>query len=228
MGVLYGVSVGPGNPELMTLQAVRTLEKCRVIAVPRTKGESTLALSIAEKTADMSGKEIIYLDFLMTSDKEKLNENYDRISEMLCRYLETEDVAMLNLGDISVYSTFSYIAERVEKSGFKVKWCAGVTSFCASACAVGKPLVSKNETLTIIPYGCDNMTEKINSDGTRVIMKSGKNIGKMIDILSENGILENTVSVENCGLENERISYGTDIDDKTGYFTVLIVSDSNE
>ncbi len=225
MGILYGVSVGSGNPEHMTLQAVRILENCRVIAVPRTKSESTLALSIAEKVVDMSGKEIVYLDFLMTSDREKLNDNYDRIAEKLCLILEKEDVSMLNLGDISVYSTFSYIAERVKKSGFEVKWCAGVTSFCASSCAVGKPLVSGSEILTIIPYGCESMTEKINSEGTRVVMKSGKNIGKMIDILSENGKLENTVAVENCGLENERIIKGTELDDKTGYFAVLIVSD---
>ena len=63
-GKLYGVSIGSGDHELNTLKAVRIIERCRVIAVPRTKGENTLALSVVEKTVDLSDKKIIYIDFL--------------------------------------------------------------------------------------------------------------------------------------------------------------------
>ncbi|MDE5557562.1 MAG: precorrin-2 C(20)-methyltransferase, partial [Ruminococcus sp.] len=110
MGKLYGVSVGAGDPELMTLKAVRIIEKSAVIAVPRTSGKS-LALSIVEKTIDLSGKIIIYLDFPMSRDKKILSENYDKISEIICKNLYENDIAMLSIGDISIYSTFSYIAE---------------------------------------------------------------------------------------------------------------------
>lgn len=68
-GILFGVSVGAGDPELMTLGAVRAIERCKIIAVPRTKGESSLALSIAEQAVDMSGKKILYFDFPMTRDR---------------------------------------------------------------------------------------------------------------------------------------------------------------
>ena len=111
-GVLYGVSVGPGDPELITLKAVRLIKECPVLAVPRTKGENTLALSIVKQAADIRGKEIVYTDFSMTRDKEVLNKNYDRIAGLLAEYLEKgQNVAMLNIGDISIYSTFSYVGE---------------------------------------------------------------------------------------------------------------------
>ena len=117
-GVLYGVSVGPGDPELITLKAVRLIKECPVLAVPRTRGENTLALSIVMQTADIRGKEIVYTDFPMTRDKEILAKNYERIAELLAEYLEQgKNVAMLTIGDISIYSTFSYVGERAAQAG---------------------------------------------------------------------------------------------------------------
>lgn len=226
-GKLYGVSVGSGDPELITLKAVRVIDSCRVIAVPRTKGENTLALSVAEKAVDLSDKKIIYIDFPMVRDKKILAENYERISEIICRELKENDVALLNIGDISIYSTFSYIAERVEAKGFETELCAGVTSFCAVSALVGKPLVKESEQLHIIPYNAENVRKNDFSHGTYVIMKCGKNVHELTGILREKELAERTYAVENCGLADERIYNNIDEISHCGYFTVFVVRSDN-
>lgn len=222
-GTLYGVSTGPGNPELMTLRAVRIIERCGTIAVPRTMGENTLALSIAEGAADLSSKNIIYLDFPMTSDRIMLLENYDRIARLLCTELEDNDIALLNIGDVGVYSTFSYIAERVGSAGYKTEFIPGVTSFSAASSIIGSPLVSKDEILTVIPYSSPELPELLTHSGTKVIMKTGRHAPELIGILRKMGLLEYTYIAENCGLPDERIYKGTEAPVNTGYFTVFII-----
>ena len=222
MGIFYGVSVGSGDPELITIKALRIIEKCPVIVAPRTKNDS-LALSVAEKITDISGKKIIYADFPMTRDENILNNNYSRITDIICRQLTHNDVAMLNLGDISVYSTFSYIGDMVEKNGFEVIRCAGVTSFCACACECGISLADRDKPIIIVPFGCENIRDLLNSYGTKIIMKCGKNADELIKILKEMNLLGNTYAIENCGLDNQKILKGYDIAGSFGYFTVFIV-----
>ena len=157
-GVLYGVSVGPGDPELLTLKAVRLIQECPVLAVPRTKGENTLALSIARQAADLTGKQIVYTDFPMSRDRQVLEDNYEKIAGQLAAYLKDGlNVAMLNIGDISIYSTFSYVARKAAQAGFPVRVCAGVPSFCDIAAKTGKPLVSGTQPLMVIPAGCGDL-----------------------------------------------------------------------
>ncbi|MCM1507169.1 MAG: precorrin-2 C(20)-methyltransferase [Ruminococcus flavefaciens] len=227
MGRLYGVSVGAGDPELITIKAVRIIRECPIIAVPRTSGRS-FALSVAEKSVDLSGKEILYMDFPMSRNKKILSENYDRISEIICGELLEKDVAMLSIGDISVYSTFSYIAERVRRKGFEVENCAGVTSFCAVSARAVRPLVCENEKLHIIPYSRENISDCDFSDGTYVIMKCGRNVPELLDILREKNLSDRVYAVENCGLLDERIYSSPDDMGKCGYFTVFIVEGRNE
>lgn len=222
-GVLYGVSVGPGDPELITVKAVRILEKCGTIAVPRTMGENTLALSIAEQAADLSGKRIVYLDFPMSSDKELVCANYDRIAKFLCDELESGDTALINLGDTGVYSTFSYIAERVAAVGYAAEYVPGVTSFCAASALCGAPLVSGDEVLTVIPYSSPDLSELLERRGTKVVMKSGRHSGELLQLLRSKGLAERTYIAENCGLPTERLLSGAQVDGDTGYFTVFIV-----
>lgn len=226
MGKLYGVSVGAGEPELITLKAVRIIKECSVIAVPRTSGKS-LALSIAEKTVDLSDKKIIYMDFPMSRDRNILSENYSRLAETLCNELARNDVAMLSLGDISVYSTFGYVAERVQKKGFIVEVCAGVTSFCASSARLVIPLVRESEKLHIIPYSRENITDCDFSDGIYVIMKCGHNVAELVDILSEKN-LHNVYAVENCGLPDEKVYRNFGEMKHCGYFTVFIIEENKD
>ena len=229
MGKLYGVSVGAGDPQLMTVKAVNILESCKVWAVPRTKGENTLAFSIAEQAVDIKDKQIIYLDFPMIRDKQILSENYDRIAQFLCSELKENDVAVPVLGDISVYSTFSYIAERVAANGYETEICAGVTSFCGAAAELKLPLCLGNEPLHIIPYGCKDFDKLLDIRGTKVIMKTGRHSAELADLLHRKGLAEHTSAVENCGLPDEKIYHSLDeVNEELGYFTVFIVHDKEK
>ena len=224
--VLYGVSVGPGDPEDMTVKAVRTLEKCRVIAVPRTGGERSLALSVAEKAADLQGKEIVFIDLPMTRDSVKLSAAWEKAAGVLTGILEREDAAMLCLGDISVYSTFSYIGGLVAGAGFEVRWCPGVSSFCAGAAALGTELVSGSEVMTVIPYSSPELGQLLDRAGTKIVMKSGRNACKLKALLREKGLLGSTAAVINVGLEGEKLLFGEDIPEEPGYFALFIIKDS--
>lgn len=220
-GKLYGVSTGPGDPELMTLKAVRIIERCSVIAAPITHGKNCAALSIVEGACDLSGKTVIKLEFSMSRDERVLADSHIAAADTLTRYLESgRDVAFVSIGDISVYSTFSYIAGIVRERGYETEVCAGVTSFCAAAAAVGEPLVLGNEPLIVIPAGNGDLENLCSLTGTKVIMKSGCSVAEIKQKL--NG--RKAFAVENCGYDNQKI-YGSidEIDNKSGYFTTIIV-----
>ena len=116
-GVFYAVSVGPGDPELLTRQACRVLADCPVVAAPRMKSGRMLALDIAAGAVDTQGKTILPLDFTMERSEAVREDSY----RMAAAAIEAElsagrDVAMVNLGDVSVYATAYYILERIRKS----------------------------------------------------------------------------------------------------------------
>ena len=215
-GILYGVSTGSGEPELITLKAVRIINSCDIIAVPRTNNENTLAFDIVKKTCSINEKEIIYLDFLMTRDTNLLERRHNELAEKLFPYLESgKKIAFISIGDISVYSTFSYIADIVMKAGFEVEICAGVTSFCAVSAKLKKPLALGKNPFIVMPSSCDDFDSLSKYRCTRVVMKSGKNISELSEKL-EGDIF----SVENCGLSDEKIYKG--IPENSGYFTTVI------
>lgn len=227
-GKFYGVSVGPGEPELITIKAVNIIKKCGIIIVPQTKNENMLALSIAQQSVDMSNKLIIPIKFLMSHNTEKTRENHQKSAEIIMEYLrQGHDTAMLNIGDVSIYSTYSHIAEIIEKNGFETEICAGVPSFCAAAARMKKPLVSRREVLVVAPGYSDELENLMSVSGTKVIMKSGKHMDRVKNLVEKYGMSDNTVIVESCGLENERIQYGIH-DTENGYFSLMIIKDSKE
>jgi precorrin-2/cobalt-factor-2 C20-methyltransferase len=225
-GIFYGVGVGPGDPELLTLQAVRVIESCPILAVPETKSGGTLALDIVSQVVDVSKKTVVPLSFPMTRDETVTRENHRVQSAKIAEYLEKgQDVAMINLGDVSVFSTFSYIMEQVRNMGYPVQMVPGVTSFCAVAAKLTTSLTEKEEPLHIIPAGYDGVAECLSLSGTKVLMKPRKDIRSVVAALEQEGLLECSSMVENCGLPDERV-YPTLQDfeeDSTGYFTTVVV-----
>lgn len=225
-GTLYGVSVGPGDPELMTLQAVRLLARCPVIAAPQTAGGGTMALDIAAQAVDLRGKTIVFLPFLMTRDKQKLDESHRQLAASLKIPLDFgQDVAMLSLGDVSVYSSFSYMADLLASEGYAVVASAGVASFCASAAALGVSLTEMNKPLHIAPVGAD-AGQALVLPGTKVLMKAGRALPQLLSQLKERGLLEHAMLVQNCGLPDEKILRTIPADfDSPGYYTTVIVKE---
>ncbi len=226
-GEFIGVSVGPGDPELMTLKACKVLTSCDVIAVPRTHGDLTLALDIAKQQVDMSHKRIVYLDFLMTADEDRLRESHTAQADGICKFLaQGESVAMVNLGDASLYSTFSYLSEIVSARGYRVEVVAGVTSFCASAAQLAQSLTTMKQPLHIFPASYRDMDKALAMDGTKVIMKSGRALSGVIDRIDAQGLHGQASLVANCGLPNQKVLH--DVAEATGdegYFTTLLIGE---
>lgn len=226
-GTLYGVSVGPGDPELMTVKAVKVLERCRCVAAPQTGGEKTLALDIARGAVDFSGKELLSLPFLMTRDQEAMHQNHLDQAAVIAEKLDGgTDVAMLNLGDVSVFSTFSYLMDILTEQGYAVEMIPGVPSFCAVAAALHTGLTSMNKPLHIIPAGGMELDEALDMLGTKVLMKTGKSMPEVRRALKLHGLADKTMLVQNCGLPTERVCRSLDdASDDISYFTTILVGE---
>ena len=222
-GVFYAVSVGPGDPELLTRQACRVLEVCDVIAAPRTKAGRMLALDIAGGAVDMRGKTILPLDFTMARDAAVREDSYRTAAAAIEAALAAgRDVAMVNLGDVSVYATAYYILERVRSDGFEVVMCPGVTSFCAVAARLGRSLTRMEEPLHILP-GSAELDSALALPGTKVLMKSGRAIRETVDALERHGLAARAGMVVDCGLETEQVY--TDLrqlPEEISYFATIV------
>lgn len=220
-GVLYGVGVGPGDPELMTLKAVRTAVAADVIAVPHKEKEKCLALRIALGAApELEEKEIVAVDMPMTKDPVRLENAYRTGTDTLCALLDAgKNVCFLTLGDPTVYSTYLYLHQRVAARGYETHIIPGVTSFCAAAAELGISLCENKEQLHVIP-GTYTPSEALSLPGTKVMMKN--DLPKTLPVLKELGV--QAAMVENCGLPNQHVYRNVEeIPENAGYFSLLIV-----
>ena len=224
-GTLYGVSIGPGDPGLLTVKAMDVISDSKYIATPHTGTGESLALSIVSKARDLSDKEILLLEFPMTKDKDILVESHKNAAESIMDILDNGyDVAMLNLGDITIYSTFAYVMDILLDEGYDVDLIPGVTSFCASASVLKLGLTTMNEPLHIIPASGIDIKEALQMPGSKVLMKIGRSMPKLIEAVKDLNLEDNVYAVENCGLDNEKVYKGLDEFDETmGYFTIVVV-----
>lgn len=224
--MLYGVSVGPGDPELMTIKAVGVLKKCGVIAVPRSGADTLVALEIAGKAVpEISEKRIVELSLPMTRDPQVLEEARDTAAATLISLLKTGmDVAFLTLGDASVYSTYMYLHQRVTAAGFPAEIIPGVPSFCAAAALRGGRLTSADKPLHIVPGSYDCVEESLDWPGPKILMKSGKSLGRIKTLLAERGLLDSAYLVQECGMEGERACPLSQVED-AGYFSIVFVEE---
>ncbi|MEY8260338.1 precorrin-2 C(20)-methyltransferase [Oscillospiraceae bacterium 50-60] len=226
-GVFYGVGVGPGDPELLTTKALRTLERCSVIAAPRTKSGEMLALDIVRQAMPLEGKTILPLEFTMSRDPAVLRASRLRASETIAARLSAgQDVAMLNLGDVSIYATFGYLMDMLTGEGYKAVMVPGVPSFCAVAARLGASLTTVSSPLHILPGGSSSLAEQLDLPGTKVLMKSGRQLLQAAEVLRQKGLLEKAAMVRDCGLPTEQVCRDlTRLPEETGYFATVIVKE---
>ena len=226
-GTLYGVGVGPGDPELLTLKAVRLLQRCPVIAAPQTKSGETLALDIVSRALPLEGKTILPLYFSMERDRTLIRAAHEKAADTIQLHLDAgEDVAMLNLGDVSIYATWGYLMDLLRERGYETAMIPGVPSFCAAAARLDTALVSWGSPLHIIPLGREPLETGLALPGTKVLMKAGSRLPELVEALRQTGQLDGAVLVENCGLPGERVC--TDLSrcpEDTGYFATVIVKE---
>lgn len=220
-GTLYGVGTGPGDKRLLTLLAVDTLKCAEVIAVPNS-GSDAAALRIVEDY--IVGKEILTCDMPMTRDESVLTESHQRAANLICEVLgQGKDVAFITLGDPCVYSTYMYVHRLVEQRGFRVQIINGIPSFCAVASTLGISLCDKGELLHIIPASYGNTQELLDLPGNKVLMKSGRQLGDVLDELKNRGLLSKAQMVERCGMTDEKIYRTLEDVDASSYFSVIVV-----
>lgn len=226
-GILYGVSTGPGDPELMTVKAMNTIRNTPVIAAPRTLGKNCMALDIVKGIMDVSDKEIVYLDFAMKKDADVLDSTHRQQADAIEACLaEGKDVSMLNIGDASLFGTFCYIRDLVEADGYETKVVPGVTSFCAVAAELGWSLTNMGDPLTIIPGSFDGVAAEMDKPGTKVIMKSASALKEVKQILEDKGRIDKAAMIANCGLPTQRVYKNIkDSTDKEGYFVTILVQE---
>ena len=196
-GTFYGVSVGPGDPELLTLKAVYCIRRCPVLAVPQTAGGGMLALAIARSAVELEGKTILPLRFAMSRDPAVLQASHATAAGAVKAYLDAgQDVAMLNLGDVSIYSTYSYLEELLQAEGYATVRIAGVPSFCAAAARLDQSLTGGMEQPLMIAPG-RHAEQILGTPGTKILMKTGRQLPQTIELLQKKGLLGQSAMVCN-------------------------------
>lgn len=152
-GILFGLGVGPGDPELLTLKALRLIRESEVIAVPGNNVKESVAYKIVKGAYDsLDEKKLIPVAMPMTKDPKVLEANHDKAADDVEAWLkEGKNVAFLTLGDPTVYSTYLYVHKRIVERGYEAEIVSGITSFCAVAARLNMGLVEMAEPLHVIP-----------------------------------------------------------------------------
>ena len=240
-GILYGVGTGPGDPELLTLKALKIIKESDIIIIPsENPGNCASYRTVAEIWPRIAEKDLLCLTFPMTRDMEKrlvcCEKNADIIADVLS---SGRQAAFLTIGDPSVYSTYGYIYKILRRRGYDARMISGVPSFCAAAAELGEILCEDTQNLEIIPFFAispgeasgepeDKFRDSSGSGsgifsgrGTKVLMKPGKNYPLLKDLLRRSG--RKSVMIENCGREGERLYFRpADFPDDIPYFSIII------
>ena len=221
-GTIYGVGVGPGDPELMTLKAVRLIKENRYIALPADKPRESLAYRIAvQAVPELAEKELVAVDMPMVRDRARLREAHKQGAERLMALADTgENVVFLTLGDPTVYCTFSYLQHILEAEGYPVVLVSGVTSFCAAAARLGVSLGEWDEPIHVLP-AAHKTGDRLDLEGNYVLMKSASHMREVKAMLAGSG--RSVQAVIDCGLPTERVCLSLeDIPEDAGYFSLII------
>ena len=225
-GTVYGVGVGPGDPELMTLKAIRMIRENQVIAVPGKLAEESVAYQIAVKNVpDLAQKELLPVYMPMVKDRKLMDQEHQKGARLIEAYLDQgKNVVYLTLGDPTIYCTFSYLQHILEADGYPVELVSGISSFCAAAARMNLPLVEWDEPLHIVP-AVHKREEDLAYPGNYVLMKSASHMKEVKETLRASG--RKVCAVENCSMETEKIYRSVDeIPDDAGYFSLIIAKDA--
>ena len=228
-GKLYGVGVGPGDPELLTLKALRLIKDNEVIAVPGKEIQTSVAYQIVKGAyEELDEKTLIPVAMPMTKDPQVLKANHDKAADQVESYLkEGKNVVFLTLGDTTVYSTYLYVHKRILERRYEAEIVSGITSFCAVAARLNMGLVEADQPLHVIPatYKAQEMEEILKLPGTKVLMKTGKKMKQVKESIEKSG--QKAVMIENCGMPSEKIYRSVEeIPEDSGYYSLIIVKEN--
>lgn len=222
-GKLYGLGIGPGDPELLTLKAYRILQAVPVIAYPAMENGKVLARAIV---ADYLRPEQIEIPMpLPFSPTRSSQPYYDIAAEKIAAHLsEGRDVAVLCEGEPFLYGTFMYLYNRLA-SRFTTEVVPGISSTMASAAQLGVPLTYRDDVLSIMPatLSAEILRDRLAVTDTAVIIKLGRHFAKVRDVLSELKLLERALYIERATMPNQRIVSIKQVDPAEVPYWALIV-----
>jgi precorrin-2/cobalt-factor-2 C20-methyltransferase len=225
IGKLMGIGVGPGDPELLTVKAVKILKKVPVICSPRSsESRPSLALSIVQPALKHRDDEYEIIEplFPMIEDEKALNHYWDKAADLVAQRLEQGlDVAFITLGDPTVYSTFSYLEKKIRDKGFPVEIIPGVTSFTGCAATAGLSLGERDEIIVMVPKVDGRLERLLEHADTAVIMKTSRHPEILEEIINQDSRNKTVISIQNCGMKDEKIFKGFSTNGR--YLTTTIV-----
>lgn len=228
-GMLYGVGLGPGDPELMTLKAYRLIAGAEVIAYPTLEGSDSFARSIASDIINPETEEIV-VEIPMSVERGPAQTAYDlgalKISEKLN---EGKDVIVLCEGDPFFYGSFMYLFSRLNEE-FECEVIPGVTSVTACAASIATPLTARNEVLTIIPGPINEalLEQRVAGSEAIAIMKVGRHLPKIRRVLEKLDLTKYAYYIERATLPNQMVLPLSDAPLKAPYFSMILVTKGND
>ncbi|MBQ6400789.1 MAG: precorrin-2 C(20)-methyltransferase [Firmicutes bacterium] len=225
-GIAYGVGVGPGDPEMMTLKACRLIRENDVFAVPGKEPRESVAYQIAvQAVPELAEKELIPIYMPMTMDRKVQRENHRKGAALIEEVLDQgKNVVYLTLGDSTIYCTFSYLQHILEEDGYRTELVSGIPSFCAAAARLNIPIVEWNEAMHVMP-AVHKLEAALDQPGCYVLMKSGSHMKEVKELLRASG--KDVEMVENCGMDSEKVYRSVEeIPDEAGYFSLIIAKDA--
>ncbi len=205
-GRLYGLGVGPGDPELITLKALRILQTVPVIAYPAPDDGDSLVRAIADRHIPAGRVEIV-IRTPMVPGSFPAHDVYDRYAAEIGRHLTAgRDVAVLCEGDPFFYGSFMYLFERLAQH-FPTEVVPGVSSLTAGAAAAGLPLASRNGTLTVVPAPLDEaiLAERLAAAESAVVIKVGRHLDKVRRVLRRLNREAAAIYVERATMAGSRV-----------------------
>ena len=225
-GKLYGIGLGPGDPELLTLKAARLIQNAKVIAYPTLNTAQSFARSIAAEFISPDAKEIA-IDVPMTVARGPAQAAYDHGAAEISDCLNAgHDVIVLCEGDPFFYGSFMYLFARLN-TDFDVEIIPGVTSMTACAAAAHVPLVARNEVLTVLPAPLLMQDEKAHeifaAADTVIVMKLGRHFSAVRDAIEQAGLTQHAVYIERATNADEVVKPLNEAPEKAPYFSMILI-----
>jgi precorrin-2/cobalt-factor-2 C20-methyltransferase len=223
-GKLYGLGIGPGDPELLTLKAHRILTSVPVIAYPALENGNVLARAIV---TNFIRSDQIELPMQLPFSVERSSQPYyDIAAEKIAVHLSAgRDVAVLCEGEPMLYGSFMYLFQRLAPR-FPTEVVPGISSTMASAAMLGVPMTFRNDVLSILPATLDAeiLRDRLAVADAAVIIKLGRHFAKVCTILGELGLLERALYIERATQPSQRIAAIAEIDPaKVPYWSLILI-----
>lgn len=235
IGTLYGIGVGPGDPDLIPLKSIKVLSRVHIVfAAASTKNNHSIAVNIARPHIPETTS-IQMLSFPMTKDEDEKQAAWIENAHIIThQIMQGKDVAFLTVGDTMTYSTYGYILKHIKASAphIPIESIPGITSYQAAAARLNNPLVEGEQSLLVTSgvKGGDRLRQLSCKPETVVFMKAYRNVPDIISAVDETDLFHDCVGISKCGLPEEEIV--TNLDDFSikppNYWTIIIAKQNQK